>query len=346
MKTYSETCLSIAGAITRGQFPDITTLGMLAQTADENVFDLMAGANIIRNFFFRNQIHLCTICNAKSGKCSEDCGFCSQSKFHNTNIEIYPLIPKEDLARIAGSISGTPVNRFSAVTSGRNLTTDEVICLAESMSALEKFTFSCCASLGIIDEKEFKILKNSGITRYHHNLETAESHFADICTSHSYKDRIQTIQKAKQAGLEVCSGGIFGTGETDLQVLELALELKNLDVNAVPLNFLTPVAGTRLENFSDLTPLRCLKIISLFRYVLPEKDIIVCGGRRLNLKKLEPYIFYAGASGIMTGNYLTTPGAAMEEDLEMLEQLKLQPRQKDRYTGHVKPEVFQSDNDL
>ena len=185
-----------------------------------------------------------------------------------------------------------------------------------------------CASLGILDKEDLKILKEAGMTRYHHNLETARSHFGNICTTHSYESRVDTIRAAREVGLSICSGGIFGIGETDEQVLELALTLKDLDVDAVPINFLIPIPGTPLASIEGITPLRCLKIIALFRYVLPQKDIYVCGGREANLKSLHPFIFYAGASGIMTGNYLTTKGRRLEDDLDLLKQLSFLPREK------------------
>ncbi len=316
----------LAEEIISGKTPDLKALTAIAETKDEDVFNLLAGADLIRNAFFKKEIHLCTICNGKSGQCSEDCSFCAQSKFHTSNIDVYPLLSKEKLMEIPLNLYDTPVNRYSVVTSGKGLKSDEVKRMSLAFSSLDKSELSYCASLGILEENDFKILKKAGVTRYHHNLETAESYFKNICTTHSFEDRVNTIKKAKKAGLEICSGGIFGIGETDDQVLELALELKRLNVDAVPLNFLTPVPGTRMEKFSDLTPLRCLKIIALFRFVIPDKDIFVCGGRQLNLKRLEPYMFHAGASGMMTGNYLTTKGADLNEDLEMISQLHFKPQ--------------------
>ena len=321
MSLNTEHYLSIARRIIAGSPPDLKTLEDICETPDEAVFTLLPGADLIRNFYRGKKIHLCTICNAKSGKCSEDCGFCPQSAFHQTPIENYGLLEKEELTQIPKSLSDTPVNRYSVVTSGRGLSSEEVDLVAQAFSSLEKKRLSYCASLGIIQDRDFEILKNAGVTRYHHNLETAESHFKKTCTTHTFKDRVDTIKRAQKAGFEICSGGIFGIGETNRQVLELALELKRLKVDAVPLNFLSPLPGTRMEGLSNLTPLKCLKIIALFRYVLPEKDIFVCGGRQLNLKQLVPYIFHAGASGIMTGNYLTTQGASLEDDIEMITQL-------------------------
>ena len=179
-----------------------------------------------------------------------------------------------------------------------------------------------------LKENDLNLLKRSGVTRYHHNLETSKSHFDRVCTTHTFEERVETIRAAKRSGLSVCAGGIFGIGESDRQILELALTLKALDVDAVPINFLVPVKGTSAEGMRNLTPLRCLKIISLFRHVLPDKEIIVCGGRKTGLKDLHPLVFYAGASGIMTGDYLTTSGRALDEDLEMIDQLGFAPREK------------------
>lgn len=321
MSLNSEHYLNIAREIIKGSFPDLRILQDICEMPDEDVFNLLPGADLVRNFHKGKKVHLCTICNAKSGKCTEDCGFCPQSASHQTQIDNYGLLEKEKLTRIPKSLFDTPVNRYSVVTSGRGLCADEVNQVARAFSSLGKTRLSYCASLGIIQDQDFDILKKAGITRYHHNLETAESHFENICTTHTFKDRVSTIKRAQKFGFEICSGGIFGIGETNNQVLELALELKRLNIDAVPLNFLSPIPGTPMEGLSSLTPLKCLKIIALFRYVLPEKDIFVCGGRQLNLKQLVPYMFHAGASGIMTGNYLTTQGATLDDDLEMIKQL-------------------------
>jgi biotin synthase len=185
-----------------------------------------------------------------------------------------------------------------------------------------------CASLGILDQEDFKILREAGVSRYHHNLETSESLFSRLCTTHAYEDRVKTIRGAKEAGFTVCAGGIFGVGETNEQVLELALALRELQVDAVPINFLLPIKGTQLERAENLTPEHCLRIISLFRYVMPQKEIIICGGRETNLGRSHPLVFSAGASGIMTGDYLTTKGRSMGDDLRMLEALGLRVREK------------------
>ncbi len=305
------------------------TLRQMALVPDTQVFDLMTGANMLREAYFGNKIQLCTICNAKSGKCSEDCAFCSQSAFSKSDISVYPL----DTGRIlqgAQHATNSAVARYSVVTSGKRLTKKEVKTVADTLAFCKNRGIHFCASLGTLGYEDLMLLKEAGITRYHHNLEASRSFYPEICSTHTYDERIQTVEAAKRAGLSVCSGGLFGMGESELQVLELALALKELDVDAVPINFLTSIPGTRLEGANYLTPLKCLKIISLFRFVLPRKEIIICGGREANLKELHPLVFYAGASGIMTGNYLTTKGRTLEKDLALLDQLGLEPTRPDQ----------------
>lgn len=312
-----------------GYLPDVHEYRTILSIPDDQVFDMMAGAGLIRDTYPGRSVHLCTICNGKSGRCTEDCAFCSQSRISKANSPIYSLLSKSDLKQGALDACKTAINRYSIVTSGKRLSRNEVMRVAEAISDLEQSSLNYCASLGTLDRGDFEILKDAGIDRYHHNLETSRSHFKAICSTHHYNERIETIRSAKREGLSVCSGGIFGIEETDEQVLELAITLKELDVDAIPINFLTPISGTPLEKANNLTPLRCLKIIALFRYVLPEKEIIICGGREQNLQHLHPMVFNAGASGIMTGNYLTTKGRSLQDDLEMLEVLKLQVRNGD-----------------
>nr|WP_320192393.1 biotin synthase BioB [uncultured Desulfobacter sp.] len=326
MKYTIESYIDIAKNIIDGQRPENNVYHHLALTEDKDVFKLMAGADLIRNSFFKREIHLCSIYNGKSGMCSEDCRFCAQSKFHASDIEIYPLMPKAELQKGAYELMDTQVHRYSIVTTGKGLPDNEVRRVGDALGELSSKKLSYCVSLGILNDAPMDYLKACGVGRYHHNLETCRSHFDSVCTSHTYDDRINTIKRAKRAGLSVCSGGIFGVGESMAQVLELAFELNALKVDAVPINFLTPMPGTCFEGKNNLTPMKCLKIISIMRYVLPDTDIIICGGRILNLKKLHSLIFQAGANGIMTGNYLTTKGNQLQEDLNMIHQLGFEPK--------------------
>jgi len=327
VKMNSKQFVNLAEKIIDGYIPDIEEYRTIMSTPDNHVFHIVAGADLLRDTYLGRSIHLCTICNGKSGRCTEDCAFCSQSRISKVNSPIYPLLPKDELKQGALDAYNTPINRYSIVTSGKRLSRNEVRKVAEAISELDQNPLDYCVSLGTLGHVDFDILKDAGITRYHHNLETSRSHFKEVCSTHNYDERIETIHSAKRQGLSVCAGGIFGVGEKDEQVLELALTLKELDVDAIPINFLTPIKGTPLEKANNLTPLSCLKIIALFRYVLPKKEIIICGGRENNIRHLHPMVFYAGASGVMTGNYLTTKGRSLKDDLEMLEELKLRVRE-------------------
>ncbi|MBI9074408.1 MAG: biotin synthase BioB [Desulfatibacillum sp.] len=316
-------CLDLADAIIAGSPADDAILEELACMPEQNVFDILPGAHAIRQHFFGARVHLCCIANGKSGKCSEDCAFCSQSAHAKTNAPIYPLMGLDQIRQGAVYARENGIHRYSLVTSGGRLPKSEVQVVSESFSRMAETGVDFCASLGTLDARDFSILKQAGVTRYHHNLETAESHFSKICTTHTYGDRVRTVMEAKMAGMSVCSGGLFGIGETDLQVLELGLALRNLDVDSVPVNFLISIPGTRLGRSPGVSPLRCLKIIALLRYVLGDKEIVICGGRTANLGELHPLVFYAGASGIMTGNYLTAPGRNPGEDQTMISALGL-----------------------
>lgn len=320
--------IELAEDILKGKALDNSTYLKILSAPDDELLSIMGGADMLRKKSFGMQIHLCTICNGKSGKCSEDCKFCSQSSFSNTTAPVYPVLPREELLRGGLYAQESPINRFSIVTTGRGLPGRDVEAVIDAMKGLDDKRIKKCVSLGILKDAEMQLIKESGITRYHHNLETSRSIFGSVCTTHTYDERIETIRAAKRAGMEVCAGGLFGIGETDEQILELAADIKGLDVDSIPLNFLVPIPGTPYGGLSRLTPVRCLKIIAFFRYFLPDKEIIICGGREKNLKELHPLIFYAGASGMMTGNYLTTDGRSLDDDLALIRQLGFSVRNK------------------
>lgn len=305
----------------------------IAHTPENRVFELLPGAAFIRRNVFGKKVHLCTILNAKSGRCSEDCSFCSQSIYADgKHAPLYPLKSKEEVQEGAHLAEKGGINRYSVVTSGKGLPQEDINKLCEDFSELDAqpHRTAYCGSLGVLDQEQMDQLYASGITRYHHNLEASKSYYPEICTTHSYEERETTIQAAKNAGMSVCSGGIFGIGEKDEHVVEMALALRKLDVDSVPVNFLMPIPGTRLaeeQKPEKITPLRALKIIAIFRYLLPQKHVLVCGGRIANLKELHSMIFEAGASGFMTGNYLTKDGRTLEQDLEMIQALGLEVQQ-------------------
>ncbi|GAB6904556.1 Biotin synthase [Desulfosarcina cetonica] len=318
-------CLDMATAIINGNPPDDATYAELARMPEQNVLDMLPGADAIREHFFGRSVHLCCILNAKSGKCGEDCAFCAQSAYARTDAQIYPLMDSEEIRKGVQYAKANRIHRFSVVTSGGRLSGKAVARLAGAMASMSNTDVRFCASLGTLGATDFEVLKRAGITRYHHNLETAESHFEKICTSHAYADRVETIRAAKRSGMRVCAGGLFGIGESDEQVLELGMALRHLDVDAVPVNFLIPVSGTRLEKIPRISALRCLKIIALLRYLLFDKPIIVCAGRTTHLGRYHDRVFQAGASGIMTGNYLTAPGRNPSDDHAMIRGLGFVP---------------------
>ena len=298
----------------------------LAALPDRLFWDLLAIADRVRRQHKGNRIHTCTILNGKSGRCSEDCGFCSQSESATTDAPVYPLMSKEQMQEAAHGAIRAGIDRFSVVTSGRGLPRQQVSQVADAFAEMPATVpgTQWCASLGILHEPELKRLRQAGVTRFHHNLETARSYFPAICSTHSYDERIATVRAAQAVGMSVCVGGIFGLGETDLQAVEFALELRELKVDSVPMNFLIPVAGTKLEGSPRITPRRCLKLIAMFRLILPTQDILICGGREDNLRELHPFVVHAGANGLMTGNYLTREGRTLEKDRKMLEDMGLE----------------------
>lgn len=297
----------------------------LAAATGPDLHLLFAEASRIRDHYKGAAASLCSIINAKSGRCPENCAFCAQSAFHKTNAQVYPLVDEEEIVGCARSAEQNGARCYGIITSGTGIKPGEElerICRALRRIRQETSIEPSC-SLGILNLETAQILKDAGMVTYHHNLETSRSFFPNICTTHDYEEDVATVRAVKQAGLKVCCGGIFGLGEGFSHRVEMAETLRELDVDTVPINFLNPVEGTRLADAGFLTPMECLKIIAIYRFMLPEKSLTVCGGREKNLRELQSWIFLAGASGMMTGNYLTTPGRDPEQDRQMLADLEL-----------------------
>jgi len=290
----------------------------IAEVSGSDIFDLFTSANRIRNHFRGNNVDLCSIVNAKSGLCSEDCSFCSQSAKSTAKIEAYPLLSKESVIQKVGDAKKSGAKRFSIVTSGKRVSDRELLVIADMIFTIREVGLLPCVSLGMLAERELSILKSAGLGRYHHNLETSEKYFPKICSTHSYDDKLKTIGAVKSIGLSICSGGIFGMGETWQDRIDMAFLLKALDVDSVPINFLIPIKGTALENRDFLHPFEALKIISLYRFILPQKEIRICGGRMQVLGEFNSMVFLAGADSLLTGNYLTTSGRSYEDDLRLI----------------------------
>lgn len=285
--------------------------------------ELFFYANKIRKKYQGDKVKLCSIVNAKSGACGENCKFCAQSVHYNTGIEIYPLKSSQEIINVAKKSAKSKVSGFGIVTSGAEINDFELDCICQSIKSINVLNVYSCASLGRLSLDKVKRLKQNGLKKYHHNLETSRRFFENICSSHTYDEKMQTIKLVKEAGLEVCCGGIFGIGETKEDIIDLAFTIKSLKADSIPVNFLNPRPGTPLENQKLLSPLSALMIIAVYRFIFPDKDIIVCGGRELVLRDLQSWIFYAGANGLMTGNYLTTSGRSVELDLKMIKDLGL-----------------------
>lgn len=285
--------------------------------ADE-LFDV---ANRIRKNRCGNTSSVCSIINAKSGRCSENCAYCAQSAHWKTSCATTEIIKPGKSIELCERALKNRVSRISLVTSGRGLFGKDFEVALENFRAIkEKFKdeIKLCASLGILSFEQMQELKLAGVDRYHHNIETCRNYFSRICTTHSYDERIRTIQNAKKAGLEICSGGIIGLGESREDRIDLALELRRLEVQSVPINILTPIKGTPLGNAQAISREDVLITISVFRFIMPAQTIRCAAGRKSLGKNGEP-AFAAGANALISGDFLTTPGSTNDEDISMLE---------------------------
>ena len=291
-----------------------------------HVPQLLSWTNRIRERHHGNRIHLCSIVNAKSGGCAEDCKFCSQSVMHQTGVEVYSFLDKGEALEAAERADGARAQALGIVAAWRGLKEGRMLDqVCERISDVAASgSVRPDASLGIIEDPAVaERLRDAGLSTYNHNLESSRSFYPNVCSSHGYDDRVRTIHNMKAAGVNVCSGGIMGMGESRRQRAELAIELRELDVDVVPINFLMTFDGTPFENVDDLTPMECLQAIAVFRVVMSTKEIMVAGGRERNLRDLHPMIFMAGASAMLIGHYLTSSNRNADDDLRMLEDLGL-----------------------
>ncbi|MFH1260247.1 MAG: biotin synthase BioB [Elusimicrobiota bacterium] len=316
--------INLTEKVFAGEEVDLAHAEKLIAWEDNYLEDLFYCAYRIRRQFHTNQINFCSIINAKSGACHEDCKFCAQSILYNTKISRYPLVSTEEIVNSARLAKEQGAHGFSIVTSGASVSGDkELSVICQAVEGIKGLGLYPCASLGELNQNTAQKLKEAGLVKYHHNLETSAKFFPKICTTHTYENKIKTLRLAKELGFQVCSGGIFGLGETNLDRLELAFTLRQLDVDSIPLNFLNPMQGTPLEKNKPLSPREILKIIAVYRFIFPKKKIVICGGREKNLRDLQSWMYYAGANAAMLGNYLTTTGRPPEEDLRMINDLNL-----------------------
>ncbi len=298
--------------------------------AEAPLEELCGAADEIRRAFCGNCFDICTIINGKSGRCSEDCKYCAQSSFYHTGAGEYPLLGTEELTEQARYNEERGVLRYSIVTSGKRLTDREVDRMCGSIRKIRERTgISVCVSFGLLNEGQFRRLKEAGAERVHNNLECSRRYFPRVCTTHSYDDKLEAIRAAKAAGLSVCSGGIMGLGETMEDRIDLVLAVRGLGIRSIPVNLLNPIPGTPYENNRRLTPEELRRIVAVFRFLVPDASIRLAGGRGL-LPDKGRACFLSGANAAISGDMLTTSGITIGQDLEMLAELGYEPGRWER----------------
>ncbi|MEE8176408.1 MAG: biotin synthase BioB [Acidobacteriota bacterium] len=285
----------------------------------EELLELISACYRVRRHYHGQKIKLNMLINAKSGLCAEDCSYCSQSIVSKTGVERYPLQSREVLLEGARQALEVKAHTYCIVISGRRPTEKELKAVTEAVREIkEKFPLRICCCLGLLNDEEVKRLRDAGVDRINHNLNTSEDYYGDVCSTHTYQDRTETIDAVKRGGLSSCSGGIVGMGESDEQIVDLVFSLREMDIDSLPVNFLIPIPGTPLAGIEYLTPKKCLAILCLFRLVNPSKEIRIAGGREFHLRSLQPLGLYV-ADSIFIGDYLTTRGEVPEADMQMLE---------------------------
>lgn len=310
-----------------GVLDDVTALRLLS-LPDDRVYDLMYASYLVKRHFQGDKLHRCSIVNAKSGACGEDCSFCGQSASYqkDTGVETYPVMNADKILEAADMATEYGSTNFGIVTAIKGVQEGPMLdAICEAVRKIRaKGQIAPDASLGVVSERVLQKLKGAGLQVYHHNLECSRSYYPEICTTRDWSENYETLQRAKTVGLEVCCGGILGMGESVEQRVELMQQVASLQPDHIPLNFLVPVKGTPLESVEPLRPVDCLKAIAVFRLTNPRSDLFVAGGRIQHLRQLQPFIFQAGANGMMVGNYLTTDGRTKEDDLELVRDLSLE----------------------
>jgi len=284
---------------------------------------LLSLADSARRNSIGRRLELCSILNAKSGLCGEDCKFCAQSARHSCKVSTYPLKDKSEILRAAERAKELGAERFGIVTSGNRLTPEELDVIADAISEIDSdIDVSVCASLGALSKDELKKLKDAGLSRYHHNIETSPHFYPQIVSTHSFKERTDTIKAAKGLDLEVCSGGIIGMGEDWQDRIDMAILLKELDVDSVPINILAPIKGTPLESINTISCADAVRAICIFRLILKDKTIKLAAGRETVLKDFQALGFMAGANGMLIGGYLTVKGRDVDEDHKLIKEVE------------------------
>jgi len=293
----------------------------ILRSPDAELLALLDAAYRVRRRHFGNSVQLYFLMNAKSGLCPEDCTYCSQSKISEAEIPKYNLLSREKLLDGARLAHQQQAKTYCIVISARGPSEREIQAVEQIVPQIKsQYDLKICACLGLLDDAQAKRLKACGVDRVNHNLNTSEKHYGEICTTHTFGDRIDTLRSVRDAGLEMCSGGIIGMGEREEDIVDMAFALRDLGVESIPVNFLNPIDGTPLAGRSDLNPRFCLKVLALYRLACPDREIRIAGGREMHLRSLQPLGLYA-ANSLFVGDYLTTKGQLPDEDYRMIEDL-------------------------
>ncbi len=288
---------------------------------NEELLWQLAAAYKVRHHYWGNRVRLHFLLNAQSGLCAEDCHYCSQSKISTAKIEKYPLLAKEEIINAASQAAELKAGTFCLVTSGRSPTESLLNRLCEAVETVKaQYDLKVCACVGLLDDQQAQRLATAGVDRVNHNLNTSQNYHPKICSTHTFSDRVTTVDHVKQAGMTTCSGGIIGMGESHDDVIDLALSLRELDITSIPVNFLIPIPGTPLGDSEppSLTPQFCLRVLCLYRFLLPEREIRIAGGREVHLRSMQPFGLYP-ANSIFVADYLTTEGQSAQQDWQMIQ---------------------------
>lgn len=340
--------IELAQRIGHGEPLSESEAGAILRSPDEQLLEVLAGAYHLRWRHFGNTVQLYFLMNAKSGLCPEDCAYCSQSKVATSQIPRYNLLSAEKLLDGAKEAFERQSRTYCIVISGRAPTEREMQAVTAIVPQIKsRYDLKICACLGLLTRPQADQLKACGVDRVNHNLNTSERHYGEICTTHTFQDRVETLRAVRAAGLELCSGGIVGMGESHEDLVQMAFALRDLQVESIPVNFLHPIPGTPLERAAHITPRDCLRALALFRYASPASEIRIAGGRELHLGSLQCLGLYA-ANSIFVGDYLTTKGQAPEADYRMIEQMgfvvtgggKREPGKSDSSAANLQFEIW------
>ena len=312
---------SLADKSLRGEALSREEARAVLHLPDEQMLLLLDAAYRVRSHYWGRTVHLHMLVNAKSGLCPEDCGYCSQSSVSTAEIEKYPWLNAEQLMDGARRAKEVHAKRYCIVASGRGPTPGELEDLAAVIRRIKaEVGIGVCTSLGLLTEEKALLLKEAGVDQVNHNLNTSERYYPQVCSTHTYQDRVETLRHARAAGLQLCCGAIFGQGENEDDILDVIYALREIGVESIPCNFLHPIPGTPLANYNYLSPMQCLRILCLVRLLNPASEVRVAGGREFHLRAVQPLLLYP-ANSIFVSGYLTTPGQRPKEAMRMIEDM-------------------------